>query len=249
VVADVEAVSSAKKVRFCDELAQKENLTYNFWMAEEHANGINRQEVPGEKPPTPVDGLIFSRRWVLSPLLYEVYRDAEDTEAIEAWKREIDEDIAKVREKSAAGSLKASERRALGEHPSDRDIILFCIARFLRHNQKSEGFFEWKFVKKFVPGGRHHIRELGKHFDSCVDTSAVAKVLAEEYGIQGEIVPHRRMIHYYWQASDGNREIIDSLWLKRNTGYARTPEDYARILKSAERTSGSPKAEDEADDV
>jgi hypothetical protein len=196
-----------------------------------------RAETADEAPASPVDRQIFSKRWILSPLLYQISMDEEDLRTVLEWKKDIDAEIGEVTHHLQNGTLKTSQRRTLGDAPTERDIVLFCIARFIVRRQKNQKSFQWKFAKKCVPGGRHHIRELGGNFDTCMDTAAAAKVLAEQYGVQGEIVRPGKQIHYYWQAADGNREIIDTLQMRRNTGYARSAEMYGKNRDAAATVS------------
>ena len=180
---------------------------------------------------TPVERLLFQRRLLFSPFLYDIYMDEEDEKLLKEWKMQIDTYIEEVKTELKNGTLRKSRKETLGEHPTEADIILFCIARFIMRKQTSDGCFQWKFVKKSWPGGRHHLREIGTEFDTCIDTSAIAKTLAAQYGIAGEIVRQGKLLHYYWQQQGDKKAIIDTFWLRRKTGYLNQPEQYKTIAK------------------
>jgi len=178
---------------------------------------------------------LFERRMLLSPFLYAVEMDDEDRKLMIEWKKEIDEEICELKIKIETNELKKSQKRTLGELPTETDIILFCISRFIMRKQQSEKCFQWKFLKKVFPGGTHNLRELGTEFDTCMDTASLTKALAAEYGINGDIVRPGYLVHYYWQQSEGKRAIIDTFWLKQNTGYLNQPDQYNRLQNPGEK--------------
>lgn len=159
---------------------------------------------------------------------YVVVMDLNDKAQLAEWKKDINKLIIEAKNDHEAGS--SYIREIIGEHPDEKDYILFAIGKFLRSIKT-----DWKKIMyllnpiRAIQGGVHQLTHFGKdnkdinknEFDNCIDGVTLVKKLAEMYGIQGEIHDEEKGMysgHHYWQEKTElgvNGRVVDIFVKKR----------------------------------
>lgn len=183
----------------------------------------------------------------------EYVMDNKDKAQLAEWKIAVEQSIPEI-QKALANPEDPNHqtvKQALGEHPSDLDITLFAIAKFVRTQKNSWQGNMSAFWKMYMKGGKQHIQNFGKkgtkHVDTCEDAAVVANLLARSFGIDGEIKRSPiwafwDIAHIFWQkkyVGEGKRTkepikepIIDVFNKEKPYGFIRDPkEPYVRPIK------------------
>jgi hypothetical protein len=158
----------------------------------------------------------------------------EDIPMLESWKAEVEEIIE---------DLKISKlRRKLTASPSEEDITLFAIAKFIgSYYSKSRqvGRYIQAAINYLLGNRSKSLKDFGTGLDLCVDHAIIAVFLADAFEISGEIKAinydqdSKKRVHHIFEAEGG--QIIDITHLPHLGGFLHPTKDYEFEVQQALR--------------
>ncbi len=162
-------------------------------------------------------------------ILYTVSLE-ENISVLLEWRCEIDAHVDALKNEILNGGQPQNSiaLQALAHKPSERDIVLYSIASFIRHHKskwhKIYGYLMAAF--KIISGGRFLFEGFGKKTDICIDHAFIANYLAASYGIYGRVEAGygKTRGHHIWKASGESGSIIDVSFCPHLNGFVQNPD-------------------------
>lgn len=200
------------------------------------------EELPEEQPEAEPQKKVLHRERVV---LGEYTITGESPEVMEKWHQQIQEivdalqsrDLDKLTELMQGGKYKPNYEKIMEilwrEVKNDKEsLTLLGIALWiLREQDKWAG--HRKIVTKMLKGGEYSLSSFletgGKPW--CLESSVLAKTMAENFGIKGE-VKKAPIMHRYFQADSG--KILDVWWGYRRGGIFQNHQQWKEGKKIRE---------------
>ena len=211
-----------------------------------------RTKDPSQNQPiSEVSEEIF-RNWVgFFPYTYQI--DEKGRETVEEWKRGVEEIIGTVKRILSNEDQPLPEwcpqnlldkkrvQKALGDNPSEKDVLLFSIGTFVKSKYKKFSFIA--AGAKIARGGTFKLASLEKSKSvTCIDCAVMTQELAKAFGVSGNIIFVQRNYHHYWQEAEGEKSIVDTTACSFVNGFVKDPNNFLtmirenKIIKKAKRS-------------
>jgi len=167
----------------------------------------------------------------------------DEPQAVEKWKQEIQKIIDCLVSKNyelMAGILGKDEKKMQSiiefmetMKMNEEDIKYFAVSLWVGNQSNWRGYLP--IIGKIFFGSRQGVSALArdnKGAISCYESSILAKRMADEFDIAGEIVARDKGVwsHKYFKSSTGR--VIDNFWGWDRYGYFKDQEDYETNMKA-----------------
>jgi len=183
------------------------------------------------------DEVVYDERIGVNP--YRII--APPPEVVDRWKAQVDEIVealkTKDREQIESVVIKEGKRKRFdmddamdrieNEALTDEEYILFAIAMFVSRERAPIGS-NTRSASKVASGGTYLMEFFldGDMQGSCIDVAHTVKVLADAYGISGDVAGRKRGHHYF--VAENGRVVDPNVYF--GAGFYKNKKEHVRYF-------------------